>query len=732
MSKKTINSDFIKKRSQNIKTFTVWFLLIVVIAGAIYIWRTFNVKSVADPEEIAKYSETEFFVKFRNEAFVGSQFSNSTAGFNTKNTKSINKVFEDEKVKNKEKFQKNGLDRVYKLRTKSGEKVTDAIKAYKDLDQVEYAEPLYIYKSAVTPNDPLYSTQYHLNKISSPDAWDIKKGDLDISVAVVDTGVDWDHADLDSNIWTNIADSWADPSDPTSGNSKDTDKNGFIDDYKGWDFVDINSSSLLSRCQSRGEDCLTRDNDPMDDYGHGTHVAGISSAVTNNSTGVAGAAWNVSIMPIRAGAAGYLETDDIVAGVQYAVDNGADIINASWGSSYESSLIRNVINYSRDNGVLWVAAAGNSNSQSAHYPSMFNDVIAVASTTSSDYRSSFSTYGSWVDVAAPGSSIYSTTTRRSVVGNSTYGYMSGTSMASPVVAGVAALLKSQNPSLELDELRNKVITNVDNIYSKNKNYQNMLGHGRINSEKVLTGSPSHVNGSVVTSVSTSKVYYIEGSTKRWISSPSIFTTQFKWSDIQWISAAKLSSYTTANEYLYPDGTLMSNSGKAYVVEYQAKRWITSPSVFLGLGYKWKSIIPLSNKIASKFSTGRNISTPYGFYRSGTIITASGDPKVYIVDNGTKRWIVNPGVFSVNYRTGRRIVWVSQSRKNSHPTGDNILRRDGAIIASYTTNKVYAIEYGKKRWITSPEAFKNAGYNWKIVRIINDNELGMYLDGDDIN
>lgn len=330
-------------------------------------------------------------------------------------------------------------------------------------DEIEWAEPKFVYEFTFVPNDPSYSSQYALSVINAAQAWDISQGDTSIVIGIVDTGVDWDHPDLAANIWTN----W----NEIPNNGIDDDGNGYIDDIRGWDFGGLNG---------------TPDNNPMEDRpDHGTHVAGIASAVTNNGIGVASIGFKSKLMPVK------VTRDDLrgpsgpyvifgYEGIVYAADNGAKVINCSWGGGGYSIFGQQVIDYAISKGSLVVAAAGNSNSINEFYPAAFRGVFSVASTTSSDVKSSFSNYGRYIDVSAPGTNIYNTWQ------NDTYATLSGTSMASPLVAGLAALTKARFPSYNPIQIREQIRVNSDNINSVNPNFTDLMGYGRINAHSTLS------------------------------------------------------------------------------------------------------------------------------------------------------------------------------------------------------------------------------------------------------
>ncbi len=375
------------------------------------------------------------------------------------------------------------LSRVYRIHFKRGnlEELANNLKAF---DIIENVEPIGIHYVYVTPNDPYFQNQWYLDQannhdIDAPEAWNIEKGDSSVVIGVIDTGVLTSHPDLLSNIWHNPGE--------IPGNGIDDDQNGFVDDTVGWDFV--NGSWGWGYDWYPGEDSLTADNDPSDFNGHGTNVAGIAAAVTNNSMGVSGISWNSKIMPLRIGGSalyngyevGLVRMDWAAQAIVYAVDNGAHIINSSWGSSSTGGM-STAVQYAQDNGVLICHAAGNDNTDSPDYLSSRQEVLTVAATDGYDHKASFSNYGTWVDISAPGVYILNTYSSHY---SPTYAYLSGTSMASPVVAGVAALVKSLYPSFGATELFQRLTTTADPIDSLNPSYAGLLGAGKVNAFKAL-------------------------------------------------------------------------------------------------------------------------------------------------------------------------------------------------------------------------------------------------------
>lgn len=371
---------------------------------------------------------------------------------------------------------------VYKLTYEGRDDIYTVIEQLRNNPDVEYAEPNYIYQTSVVPNDPNYELEWGFDKIGAPAAWDVTKGRSDVIIAVIDTGVDYNHQDLAPNIWSNTRE--------VADNGIDDDGNGYVDDTRGWDFVSVAPDWVIT-----GEDGGPPDNDPMDFLGHGTHVSGIAAGLPNNKIGIAGAAWNCSIMPLRAGymaydGGGYLEMTDIAEALYYAADNGANVINMSFGSLYDSKCLRDAVNYAHRKGCVMVASAGNVDSYDAgkpFYPAAYENVIAVSAVDIDDKISiwgffAFSNFGDFVDLSAPGTSILST-----LPGNQ-YGYASGTSMASPFVAGTAALVKSKHKDWTPEQIETRIKqTSDDIIYTLNPQsfLVGKLGSGRVNAKKAL-------------------------------------------------------------------------------------------------------------------------------------------------------------------------------------------------------------------------------------------------------
>jgi subtilisin family serine protease len=362
----------------------------------------------------------------------------------------------------------NGL---YRLSLKPSVSVDQAISALERKSSVALVQPDYRVQISALPNDSSLGSLWGLHNtgqnggvadadIDAPEAWNTNTGTRRTVVAVIDTGVDYRHPDLAANMWRN--------SDEIPGNGKDDDRNGYKDDVYGYDFAN-------------------GDSNPMDDNGHGTHVAGTIGAVGNNGIGVAGVNWNTRIMALKfldSSGSGYLS--NAVKAINFAVANGANVINASFGGGGYNSAMATAISNARSRGVIVVAAAGNdgtNNDTNAVYPANYSgdNLIAVAATDRSDRLASFSNYGrTTVDIAAPGVGIYST------LPNGRYGTYSGTSMATPHVAGAIALVWDAHPTWTYRQVIDAVLGSTDSLSS----LTNRVAHGRLNVARAIADGQS--------------------------------------------------------------------------------------------------------------------------------------------------------------------------------------------------------------------------------------------------
>ena len=415
--------------------------------------------SVSSAQQEPPYKEGELLVKFKPGV----------------NIQAVSVSHDSAKTKVKKHFKKSGI---YLVEPQKGMSAKEAIELYKKDPNVQYAEPNYIlYALDVFPNDPRFNELWSLHNtgqtggtidadIDAPEAWQITTGSSDVIVAVIDTGVDYNHQDLAGNMWKNLA-------ELNGISGVDDDGNGYIDDIYGID-------------------TFNNDSDPMDDHSHGTHCSGTIGATGNNGIGVVGVNWNVKIMALKflsAGGSGY--TSDAVECLEYTImmkeDYGQNIriTSNSWGGGGYSQALYDAIQLTGNADILFVAAAGNNSfdNDTYHlYPSSYNlpNIISVAATDHSDNLAWFSNWGlASVDVAAPGVNILSSTP-----GNN-YDYFSGTSMATPHVAGLSALILAENSTYTYNQVKENIFTTVDPLPGLDGL---IFTGGRINANNALTNT----------------------------------------------------------------------------------------------------------------------------------------------------------------------------------------------------------------------------------------------------
>lgn len=356
---------------------------------------------------------------------------------------------------------------------------------YQSLPGVEYAEPNYVYQAALMPSDTFFNNQWYLQKIKAVEAWNDVRESPEAVIAILDSGVQISHPDLKDNIWINKKE--------IANNKIDDDKNGFIDDVNGWDFVNDTPDPEPKFKEGFNEDGIL----------HGTIIAGIAAASGNNAAGITGVTWKTRLMPLKVlDDKGEGSTAKVIKALDYAVANGANVINLSFvGFGYSKSL-DDAVKRAYDAGVIVVAAAGNEQGKGDGYyldetpmypvcldgPNGQNRVVGVAATDTIDQKAPFSSFGNkCIDIAAPGVSVYSTVVYSptnyigAVPFNKYYdGYWSGTSVAVPMVSASLTLIAQANPALNRDEIIKVLLDNADNISRVNPNYPEKLGRGRLN------------------------------------------------------------------------------------------------------------------------------------------------------------------------------------------------------------------------------------------------------------
>ncbi|MCP5062984.1 MAG: S8 family serine peptidase, partial [Ignavibacteriae bacterium] len=331
------------------------------------------------------------------------------------------------------------------------------------------------YKICNAPTDSLYLEQWGLQSINAPEAWDlIPQNPKEIILAVIDTGIDYEHPDLKNVIYINSGEIGTDEfGQDKSTNEIDDDGNGFVDDFRGWDFV-----NKLNIFPAELQDDFTDwDNNPFDENGHGTQISGIIGAEHNN-IGIAGVNPNIKLLNIRGfDKNGSGEEDDIASAILYAVKMGAKVINMSFGDEIYSEVLKDVIQYAYSKGVVLVGSSGNSASDLPHYPSGFNEVISVGSIQENDALSSFSNFGSTIDLVAPGSLIMTTSL------DNTYKEVNGTSASTPFVSGTAAILLSIKDDISNEEV--KQVLKSTSIDLGDEGWDIKYGAGKLNLLKAI-------------------------------------------------------------------------------------------------------------------------------------------------------------------------------------------------------------------------------------------------------
>ena len=436
-------------------------------------------------QENINYSKNQLIIKLKKESKINLKNCLIKQKFNHKGLDSLNRELKVQSIKSTgNKKQRD----TYILNFKTEQNINQVIKLYQNSNLFEYVEPNYIGNGGgqqgllqITPNDTYFSRQYGLHNdgsfalytsINDADidmdlGWDIEQGSQSITVAVLDAGAKLDHPEFSGRILTN-------PNETLNGS--DDDNNGYIDDIEGWDFAN-------------------NDNDPTDDQGHGTNVAGIIGANANNNIGYSGVDWNCKLMICKV-------IDENNSGlyswwidaIYYAVDNGAKVINMSVGGSGFSTTMQTAIDYAYNNGVTVVACMMNTDNNVTYYPAGYQNTIAVGSTNPNDERSSpffwsatsGSNYGSHIDVVAPGNYIYGL----NYLSNTNYNsYWGGTSQATPLVSGLSSLLLAQESNRSPDDIRtiirNTAEDQVGNLSEDILGFDNYYGYGRINAHQAL-------------------------------------------------------------------------------------------------------------------------------------------------------------------------------------------------------------------------------------------------------
>ncbi|MFA5187875.1 MAG: S8 family peptidase [Patescibacteria group bacterium] len=461
----------------------------------------------------------------------------------------------------------------------------------------------FAFAQELLPNDPYYSRQWYLEKLNLPQIWAQETGSKNVIIAVIDSGIDVSHPDLHDNIWVNQKE--------ILGDGIDNDHNGYIDDISGWDF--INNSNDPS--PKYDVSCLQNNTCTEDGIFHGTFVAGVAAAVGNNGIGTTGVAWNVKIMPLRVlNENGSGNTVDVVKAIEYAINNGANIINLSFvGDTYDLALEQALVN-AYQKGLVIVAASGNENQAgqainldlTKMYPVCHQGpggqriLLGVGATDIFKKITEFSNYGSsCVDIMAPGRDFFGTLVYNPQVSsfNQYYGgNFSGTSLAAPVVSGVAALIKSYKPELTNQQIMDAINKNAENIDALNPAFVGKMGNGLIDPVKIFQNLKMSVINSQLIKGSTAAIYYLGSDGKRYtFPDQKVF---FSWYDsfkgIKQISDRELSDFTLGGIVTYRPGAMVKiqTDPKVYAVTQGGiLRWIKNETIVQALyGNVWAQLI----------------------------------------------------------------------------------------------------------------------------------------------
>lgn len=584
------------------------------------------------------------------------------------------------------------------------------------------------YAALLTPNDPIYP-QWYTDKISAPTAWDISTGSNSIIVADIDTGFALNHEDLVGR--------WA------SG---------------GRDFINNDGDPSAGTTNPNGEG-----------VSHGTETAGLIGAATNNGKGVAAINWGVRILPLQAlDDDGEGTTTAVATAVRYAVNQGAKVINLSLGVTSPDPILKAELDYAQSFDVLIVAAAGNCGSPSSYYlngcsspgqmvyPANYPQVLAVGATDSNDVRASFSSYGSNLDVVAPGTGSIRTTAWS--FGNQTSAYtnsLSGTSFSTPIVAGLAALYRSYSPGASASSTASAITNSADKLNSMGGQiFASEYGYGRINAANTLRGiatsppspapvptspetSPSplpapfivvaHPDGTLVRSVSEPQVYLIIDSTRYHV--PDIYTFSshgYSWSEVKTANDKDRELPISPARLAFKSGSLVrgDSSSAVYSLRCSAtsctKDHIASLAVFVGLGLSFNEVQVVPQASVDAMASG-SIITSTNLHLQDQLVLDKATGKVYLIDNSSKRWVPSLEIFAANHFSWPRVK-TATAGDLVLTDGANIPFPEGALVRAHNDPAVYAINQTspgsyEKRHIASGITFSELGYKPDEVFVV---------------
>ncbi|HEX5430183.1 MAG TPA: S8 family peptidase [Patescibacteria group bacterium] len=614
---------------------------------------------------------------------------------------------------NLQNFQKlytgNQLANVYTADTTSDEQVllgSDFRINFAENDSAVSVAQLSV-SQVVTTNDPFFTTdpsqqdkQWYLPKIRAPEAWNYTHGSASVVVAIVDTGIHSSHLDLnDGRVVAGF--------DMTTG-----------------EIIPANSDS--------------------DDNGHGTAVAGVIGAIPNNQKGISGINWVVSMMPVKVlNSEGKGDISVIAEGIMWAADHGADVINLSLGGSGfpNSSDLANAVSYAYSKGSLVIAAAGNDKAdqglnldQNPVYPvcedNGQNMVLGVAASDISDRKSDFSNFGiNCVDITAPGQEILTTAFFPSDPSDNVLIYASGTSLATPVVAGVAALIKSENPSMTNAQIRDLILNTADNIDALNQDNclgsscNGFLGKGRIDALSALQPQPI-LNNTLVRETATNNIYLVSGGIKHYVSQ-FVLNQKYPGAQILIEQSGQLDNYTLGDPVAPNTGTLIKSETDptVYYIDNGVRRPLTY-LVFVSRNFSFANV-----KIMSESDLASIPLADWYWPPDGTLVLIKGNPTVYVMSNQVAR-PVTYYVFTQRKLSFAKVISVTTDEFSHVPRPQDsfwLSPLDGTLVKSVSDPTVYVIENSTKRAL-SAAAFAERKYSFSSIVSLPQAEMDVIMPG----
>jgi subtilisin family serine protease len=658
--------------------------------------------------------------------------------------------------------------------------INPAIQTLRSQEGVLSIAPNYRYRALDTPTDPNYSAQWNLPKVSGPAAWDVTTGAPSTVVAVIDTGVYFDNTfggvsqpDLPtSRRWENPGEAGA-----LGTNGADDDGNGLIDDRYGWDFMG-GWRGGGSCPNGSGNTYAAFDNDPgpyscdnpdnisvlnKDHWngscnygeagsggacyvGHGTMVASVIAAQTNNGELMAGIDRSAKVMNLRVldGYGFCLDgcSDFISAAIDYARAKGAKVINMSLGLGVGATdpTVEAALSAARAAGVVIVAASGNDGTQGVYYPASSPHVIAVGATDVNDNRASFSSYGPELDLVAPGASVPVANAPSARLPANYYPNGSGTSFATPHVAGAAALLWARYPTATRDQIVSRLEGSADKLgWMGGLNWTGDAGFGRLNLHRAVAQSALPVirpNGLLIRGQGDPTVYLIQAGQKRGIPTPlALFSYGYAFEQVTIVPAAEISDYPNGPILGARTGTLIKTATNPTVyltdedpvTKAPTRRGFTSEVAFNRTGLKWDWITTISTSEMSVY-VGASVIDESSPRPNGMLIQVPGDKTVWVIDAGQRRGFPTPfSLTSQNYDWSR-IVSITSSELGGIASGPLKLAREGLLIWDPSSPTVYIIDGNSKRPIPSPGVLFGIGGNWGLINHLSNSEVANYTTG----